>query len=205
MLIGLTGRPGAGKDSAALVLCAAGWHSVALADALRVEVAAAWGIDPRLLTERKHKEHTTPQLAVGGGANANWLRWAAVHGHSLIAPRSPRWVMQAWGSFRRTTDPDYWVRHVGQWITWQRAQGAHSLVVTDVRLPNEVAELRALGGRILRVHRPDALLAPLATDTAAHASEHTAAQIEADGDIVNDGSLGDLAGEVWRAVQGLAS
>lgn len=200
-LVGFTGHAGAGKDTAAAVLCAAGWHSIAFADALRVEVSAAWGIDPRLLSDRRHKEHDTPQLAAGGGANANWLRWVAVQGISLIAPRSPRWVLQQWGTFRRDGDPLYWVHPVVYWVQYQRQHHNHqALAVTDVRMANEAAALRALGGRIVRVHRPGAVV--LTPEAAAHVSErHT--DLEADADVHNDGDLPSLGAEVWRVLQQL--
>ena len=200
MLIGLTGHAGAGKDSAAAVLCAGGWHSIAFADALRQE-SGAWGIDQRLLTDRNHKDRPAPQLYAGSVENTSWLRWVSVNGISLIEPRSPRWVMQQWGSFRRHADALHWVRPVAYWVCYQRQHGHRRLVVTDVRLANEVTILRGLGGRIARVHRPD--LVGLPADTAGHESEaHT--QIAADGDIHNDGDLAALSADVWRVVLQLA-
>jgi hypothetical protein len=198
MLIGLTGHASAGKDSAAAVLCAAGWKSIAWADALRIEVAAAWRIDERLLKDRQSKETPTRQLAAGGANNANWLRWVCVNGISLIEPRSPRWILQQWGSFRRQLDPLYWVRHVTYWVQYQRQHGHTHLVVTDTRYDNEATALRGLGGRIVRVHRT--ALAGLPTDTAQHESElHT--RLQADADIHNDSTLAALGADVWRVVQ----
>jgi len=203
MLIGLTGRPCVGKDTVGAMLVAAGWQAIAFADTLRTEVAAAWGVDMRVLTERVTKEQGTPMLAAGGAANANWLRWVAMQGISLIQPRSPRWVLQNWGSFRREHDPLHFVRHVDTWVRYQRQRNpAIRLVVTDVRLANEAAALRGLGGWVVRVHRPGA--PALAPDTAGHESEqHT--DIEADADLVNDGGLLDLPAEVQRVLQLLGS
>lgn len=203
LLIGLTGRPEVGKDSVAAVLCAAQWRSIAFADALRVEVASAWSIDQRLLTDRKHKESPTPQLAAGMASNASWLRWAVVNGHGLAQPRSPRWVMQHWGTeFRRAADPLHWAKHVSYWVQYQRQHQACNLVVTDVRYPNEAQAIRDLGGHIVRVHRPGT--APLAPDTATHGSEQHGA-IEASADIHNDGPLDALGAEVWRVVHQLTA
>lgn len=200
LLIGLTGAAGAGKDSVAAILCAAQWRSAAFADALRVEISEAFGIDQRLLTDRRHKESSTPQLSAGMASNANWLRWAAVHGHSLIQPRSPRWVMQSWGSFRRHNEPGYWVRHVTYWAQFQRQYQPRNLVVTDVRYPNEAQALRELRGHIVRVHRPGS--AALAPETAQHESEQHGA-ITASAEIHNDGPLEALGAEVWRVVHQL--
>lgn len=202
MLIGLTGPVAVGKDSAAAALCAAGWKSIAFADALRIEVSAVWSIDQRLLVDRRGKELPVNQLAAGGAANANWLRWICVNGVSLIEPRSPRWVMQQWGSFRRHADPLYWLRHVTYWVQYQRQHGVANLVVTDVRFNNEAEALRGLGGHIVRVHRAD--LAVLPADTGQHDSERHS-QLAADADIHNDGALSALGADVWRVVQQLSS
>lgn len=202
MLIGLTGNAGAGKDSAAAVLCAAGFKSAAFADALRIEVAAAWRIDPRLLTERAGKDAPLHALAVGMVHDANWLRWCSAAGHRMLTPRSPRWCLQQWGSWRRSVTPDYWARHMRVWINHHCHFGNLNLVASDVRYPNEAATLRNLGGHIVRVHRPGQPGLP--PDTAGHESElHW--QIRTDGDIHNDGSLADLGAEVWRVVKLLSA
>lgn len=202
-LLGLTGRAGAGKDTVAVLLACAGWRSVALADALRIEVAAAWGVDTWLFTHRPTKEHATPQLAVGGANSQAWLDWARAQGHSMLAARSPRWVMQQWGSFRRSSDPDHWIKHVLQWVHHQAHlhHGLPGLVVTDVRMANEASAVRQLGGRIVAVHRPDA--SALLPDTASHESEQGIEQLSADADIHNDGPLTHLGAEVWRVVGSL--
>ena len=65
LIIGLTGHAGAGKDSAALCLLASAWRSIAFADALRVEIAAAWRIDVRMLTERATFDDGTNGVEAG--------------------------------------------------------------------------------------------------------------------------------------------
>lgn len=200
-LIGLTGHVGAGKDSCAAALCAAGWASIAFADALRQEAASAWHVDIREFTDRATKEAPRRALAAGRGQNANWLRFVAVNGWSLMDPQSPRWVLQRWGEFRRRADPHHWVRPVLYWAQYQRQKGLPGLVVTDVRFANEALALRGLAAHIVRVHRPE--LTRLADDTATHESErHT--EITADADIENTGSLAELSAEVWRVVGQLA-
>lgn len=68
--------------------------------------------------------------------------------------------------------------------------GWTKLVITDVRMDNEAEVVRALGGRLVRVHRVGAALA--APDTSAHASEQHVG-IDVDAELVNDGSLEALA------------
>lgn len=206
MLIGLTGRPAAGKDSAAATLVAAGWGTTAFADALRAEVCGAWGIGPQVLTERATKEMALPALAIGRCHNAAFVDHARRHALDLAAPRSPRQVMQAWGEWRRQAAADHWVRPVRDWVQAQRAQRPFApLVITDVRHINEAVMLRHLGSHIVRVHRPVAIdgVPRLAPDTADHVSEHHHL-IVADDDITNAGSLRDLAAATMRAVWRLA-
>jgi hypothetical protein len=201
MLIGLTGHASAGKDTVGALLAATGWQTIAYADGLRLEVADAWGIDGRLLTEPSTKNLAMPQLAAGMARHPNWVRWCMDHGHSLTLARSPRWCLQQWGSMRRADDPLHWVRPVMYWVQYQRQRGQQYLAVTDVRLDNEAAQLRAFNGAIVRVHRPG--LATLPTDTATHESErHTL--LSADADIHNDADMPHLSAEVWRVVQQLA-
>ena len=65
-LIALTGRAGAGKDSVAATLVRhRNYRTIAFADALRAEIAAAWRIDPRMLQDPATKEWDIPALAVG--------------------------------------------------------------------------------------------------------------------------------------------
>lgn len=203
LLIGLTGHAGVGKDSVGDLLQSAGWHRTSFAQALRTEVAEHWRIDPRLLTERSTEETPMRALQAGMVHQADWLRWVAVQGHNLTTPRSPRWVLQHWASYRRCHRADHWVRHVlVELATLARHCPTACAVVTDVRYANEAQALLGRGGHIVRVHRPNG--APqLAADTAQHESErHTL--IHAAADVHNDASFYELALEVRRVVHQLS-
>jgi hypothetical protein len=200
LVIGLTGHPGSGKDSCAQVLTSHYFQSVAFADALRLEVARAWRVDVRMLTDRVTKEVPLPAFDIGVCNEPDFLRWAMQQRHCLLQPRSARWVLQHWGTdFRRVfcEDPDYWVRQVERWVLRMTGLGRLYFVITDVRMPNEAALVRRLGGKLVRVHRPD--LPPMAADTAGHSSEAHGA-LEVDAVIHNDGSLEALEAEVLRVL-----
>jgi hypothetical protein len=201
MLLGLIGYPGSGKDSCAEALAPYGFRPIAFADALRHEVADAWRVDVRMLTDRPTKETALPALAVGMCGEPRFLHWAVFHGHSLHEPRSPRWVLQRWGSeFRRSQDPAYWVRQVERWIGRRTGLGHTRFVVTDVRMDNEAAMVRQLGGHLVRVHRPD--LPDMPADTRSHSSNaHDSLAVDAV--IHNDGSLDALHAEVVRVLRAI--
>ena len=198
LIIALTGRPGVGKDSIGDVLAPQqGFVRSAFADALRREVAEAWRIDLRMLTDRPTKELELPALAAGMCSDPAFMRWVADGGDRLTAPRSPRWTLQRWASFKRQFTPDYFARIVERWIRRQLGSGWNRIVVTDLRDPVEEAMLRRLGAKVVRVHRPE--LAALPSDTAMHVSEQHH-RIKADADILNDGSMQALADAVLECV-----
>ena len=198
LIIALTGRPGVGKDSIRDVLAPQqGFARIAFADALRREVAEAWRIDLRMLTDRPTKELELPALAAGMCSDPAFMRWVADGGDSLTAPRSPRWALQRWASFKRQFTPDYYARIVERWIGRQLGSGWNRIVVTDLRDPVEEAMLRRLGAKVVRVHRPE--LAAMPADTAMHVSEQHH-RIKADADILNDGSMQALADAVLECV-----
>ena len=199
-LLGLLVAPGAGKDSAAWVLQCLGWSSIAFANALRIEAAYAWGVDTRLFADRLGKSAACEALRIDRCHHVGFVRWAAAHDLMLDAARSPRWAMQAWGTWRRSGDKAYWVSIVANWIGLQRAMGNTHLVISDVRLPNEAQMLRDHGGRLVRVHRPGRPALP--ADEAAHESERHDA-ILVDAEIHNDGDLYHLADEVGRVMAAL--
>lgn len=200
LLIGLTGAAGAGKDTVGDVLKALGWRGMAFADALRIEVATAWRIDISVLVDRKGKEQPQPLLAAEWCQHAPFLHWAACQSVSLHEPRSPRWVMQTWGSYRRWQSALWWVNHVDGWVACMRHQHPTTgLVITDVRHANEADMVRQRGGHVVRVIRPG--LAGLAADTAGHVSEREASAIVADIELHNDGDLQHLAAETHRVLQ----
>lgn len=197
LLIGLTGAAGSGKDTVAAMLVRNGYRSIALADALRWEVSRAWVLDARVFSDRAGKEIPQAQLAVEWCRERGFLQWCIYQEYSLHDPRSPRWVLQQWGEWRRRADPLYWVHVMESWVQEQRSMRRRALVITDVRYANERAMVSWCGGYLVRVHRPG--LGSLPADTAHHASE-AHGELRADADIHNDGDLQHLEAEVARVV-----
>lgn len=201
MLLGLAGRACSGKDTCAELLMREGFRSVAFADALREEVAEAWRIDPRMLTDRSTKEWAIPALAIGNCADGQFVITMDLAGQDLYAPRSARWILQRWGTeYRRATDSSYWINQCLQRIHKLRAGGWHRICITDVRFFNEAEVVVSLGGEVVQVARPD--LPALEASAATHPSE--AGALPTTGGVVhNDGTLEQLHFELLRVLDGL--
>lgn len=125
-LIGLLGRKGSGKDTAALVLLAQGYQNVKFAGGLKDMLRALLafqGVEPEVverMVEGDLKE--TPTLMLGG--------------------HDPRYAMQTLGSEwgRNLIATDLWVEAA------IRRAGDHRTVITDVRFPNEMEAVVKAGG-----------------------------------------------------------
>lgn len=188
--IGITGRAGAGKDTVADI---AGerwaYARMAMADALRDECAAAWGVDARVFRDRRVKEVPMSQLRLGACRDAAFVQFAW-HLAALDALK-PRTIMQTWGDWRRAQDPDYFLATASIFRARALAAGLQIMLVTDIRYPNELAWLESYGGHLVRVQRPG--LAPVSS----HDSEWRLDDVQADFVIVNDGDLDALRARVF--------
>lgn len=171
MLIGLCGKAGSGKDTAAQFLVEKHeFMPLAFADPLKRGLMAMFNLTPEYFSDSKLKEEDIPELGV-----------------------SPRILMQTLGTewARNLLDENIWVDMVRQKI---KALDSYSVVVTDVRFKNEGDLIKELGGVILRVQREGL------TDVGitGHSSEYDS--VTADFTIVNDGTVDDLKEKVLCAI-----
>lgn len=214
-IIGLTGPKGSGKDTvASLLRTHAGFYPVAFADALREEVCDAWRIEPLYLIRPETKEHPMSALALRKCLSDSFVGraqlWHAAAGQdlNLDAPRTPRQIMQWWGTeYRRTHDPEYWISMLESRIQQLISTGEQSrIVVTDVRFENEVDCIRApyFGGALWQVTRPGC-----GVPAGSHVSEVTGDHFEPDAVIDNSGDIRHLQQQVlgkwWALDAGLAN
>lgn len=190
LVIGLLGHAGAGKDTVALLLAERFRVArVAFAEALKLEIAAAWGIERDLLDSPWAKEAKTPALALHKCMNQDFVAYAWELGlPGLQDGLTPRTVMQRWGDWRRSVDPDYFVKIALEIVrTVTDGDGVDAVLLTDVRFPNEAGLVRSLGGGLWRITRPEG------PQPSRHASEWLLAGEPVDAEIVNDGSIEQLA------------
>jgi hypothetical protein len=203
ILIAFTGPAGAGKDSAGEVLATyARFQRMAFAEPLRAEVLEAFDIQsrPALLLDRATKEQPHDALALRHcssfcfiGAVAIATR-ACVSSEWLDAPRSPRQILQWWGTeYRRAQDPDYWIKAMASRVRVAGQNGLQRIAITDCRFENELAYIRSVGGRLWRLQRPE-----LEAVEGGHESAIALRDKPADVEIRNAGTLQDLRNQVLR-------
>jgi len=202
-LIAFNGKAGAGKDTAADILVRyARFEKLAFADALRAEVAEAFDICAiaPILHDRQAKEQPHDALALRNCSEFCFLGAVALATHATVnsewldAPRSPRQILQWWGTeFRRKRDPRYWVNALAGRIAIRREAGQQRFVISDCRFPNEYAFVHSMGGQMWRIFRGD--LQPV---EGLHPSAVALDNIAADAELCNHGSLDHLRDIVLR-------
>ena len=204
-IIGLAGPAGSGKDTVAdLLRTPVRFNKCAFADQLRWEVCEAYKIEPLLLTHRPTKEDPHPALALKNCTDHAFTGMLLKSGlydrfngsidDFLDAPRSPRHIMQLWGTeYRRAHDHGYWTSAVVSHIAQQCRSHNHRHVITDVRFENEAQAVRNMGGVIWQIKRPG-----LTLDTT-HSSESDGSQFAPDAIINNSHDIRHLQAVVMSA------
>ncbi len=207
-LIGICGKSNAGKDTAADVLVKDfGYVKVALADPMKRACAEWFGWDEQTLWGPSEMRNTPDKRYPNSFSSAD-------EGRSPQGWLTPRHALQTLGTeWGRDCYDDIWVDiairtaktlledHPGAQPYYDHRTGVEygynsrvrGVVISDVRFPNEVAAIKAAGGRIWKIIRP--LVDPkgnIINQTLGwqrHSSESYADGIEADLDIANVGSL----------------
>lgn len=171
VVIGLTGRAGSGKDTAADHLCRNyGFERASFAEALKVMLEALFahvGIDHRWLHEPGLKNLPIPELD-----------------HMASARTLMQTLGTEWG--RDRISPELWIYLLDRHLGLSAGRPVHDrIVITDVRMLNEALWVRqTLGGHLIRLQRDRVL--PMGA-AASHESESWAQTLEVDTEIRNDG------------------
>jgi hypothetical protein len=209
IIIGLTGYAGAGKDTVADALVThAGFRKIAFADQLRLEVSGGYqlGDQSYLLAQRSTKETPLHALAFcrchqeafvdrmmdlqsAEQPDFDWETWA-------YAPRSPRQIMQWWGTeYRRAESANYWSTKTAVHIAANSDEDAR-WIITDCRFDNEAQCIRSLGGEIWQVQRPGHQ-----TPEGGHASQTDGMRFNPERVLINGMDIPALIRTTLRALQ----
>lgn len=197
-LIGLAGPARVGKDTVADYLVEErGFVKFSFSDALYEEVSNAFDVPVDALQRADLKECATQWLALYRCDNIEAIN-AMIEDdddrtYFLNCPRSPRWVLQRWGTaYRRAQDPDYWIKKAGLFIDeYLKAVAAGDikdpggLVNTSVRFPNEQQFIRERGGEVWHIYRRDAERQHLNT----YESERRLLVLEGDKELYNNSTV----------------
>lgn len=166
ILIGISGKADCGKSHAADLL----WRHINAIDipfAARVKdtVSSMFGIDRLKLEDRVFKETVLEPWGI-----------------------PPRKMLQDVGqAMKREFGDDIWVK-----LWYQSAKevlGCMNVVASDVRFEQEAAKIRALGGHIIHIERPDAQAAKGNSDDVSERGIQVGPQ---DFTLLNDGSVHDF-------------
>lgn len=220
-LIGLAGPARVGKDSIADVLVTQfGFTQFSFSDALYREVSEAFNIPIADLQNKELKEIDAKHLAIDRSANTEFISAMAAIGEDFELPRSPRWILQRWGTdYRRAQQSDYWIQQADLWLAdFQRRErlvlaqalidndtgytGSPGVVNTSVRFENEREWIKECGGEVWHVKRENSRLADI--DTASYASERGLEPETGDKIFYNHGSLEALGAAVQLILAGNA-
>lgn len=199
IVLGLAGVAGSGKDTVADYLVRRyGFLKFSFSDALYREVAAAFGLeDETLLRDRKTKDVGDHNLALEFCLRDEFthaLQRLPGEPVDITAPRSPRQILQWWGTeYRRAQDPNYWLDRAGQWMAevWGACKYPEHrpqlFVNTSVRFPNEQAWVRGFAcGQVWHLRR-----AGLGAING-HVSEVALDVLPSERELFNNGSIDTL-------------
>lgn len=191
-IIGLSGYAQSGKDTVAALIAeqvGGSVKTVAFADLIKVSAARALGV-------LRHPDD------VGVRAVRRWADDFKV-GHSVqitdndgkvLHEVTGRSFLQRYGSeaHRDLFGSDFWIEQ----IDWQ--PDCDVLIFTDCRFENEAEAIRSRDGEVWRVNRPS-------TSEGSHISERALPAELVDVEILNAGTLQDLARTVGRAMSDLVA
>ena len=169
--IGLAGKSGSGKDLVADYIGERyGYKKIAVADAIREEV-------------EQFIQSWFGWLAVIAPVDSIITAFKAMVWEKPTHP-AMRVLLQWWGTeFRRSQDSQYWTK-----ILATKLANEFQIVISDIRTPEEMAEVRAAGGEVWFIERLG--VAPVGMKN--HLTEVALEGAEFDRTIKNDGTIQEL-------------
>lgn len=165
-VIGIAGKARSGKDTVAeFIIAQIGGYRYSFVDPIRAMLRAGFNID---LNEKYWQDRKEEEIPILG--------------------KSPRQLMQTlgteWG--RQLVNPNLWLILANQHLL-RRGPG---MVIPDIRFDNEAEWVRAVGGRVIHLHRPGA------QQVNAHVSEAGVTPLAEELVIENSGTLDELQAKI---------
>lgn len=198
MLIGFHGKMKRGKDTSFQILRDAMGDYVrreSFADRLKLSAARALGYREGGVPEAVEfcNRFKDPDVAIAV------FRW---QDDDPIHTLSGREYLQYYGTeaHRDVFDPNFWINAA---LSTYDPNVDEIVAITDVRFPNEAEAIRAAGGVVVQIIRPD--LDADDNSLQAHVSEQPLAPELVDFVIINDGTLEGLRDKVLDMVSNLPS
>jgi hypothetical protein len=181
--LGICGYAQVGKDTAAAVAVRYfGFHAYSFAEPLKAACAELfdWG----------------PEWFTGEGKARRDPRWGITPREALqlLGTEYGQIDLQRVPEFAAKTGRCLWARRVFESV---KSNDHARVVISDLRFPHEVDEIRARRGQVVRVHRPGVGPRNL------HESEIAVDAIEPDANVINDGTLGEFELRVAEVIAGL--
>lgn len=203
-IIGLYGKKGVGKDTAAEYFLDQEWAHVKFARPLKDMVARAFGIPIAYLEKPDFKDKEFPERFYPSNSTLGRLINELGKGRYALHKRekrraikaildkgfsTPREILQAVGTdiARNICSETYWIDKTRETIqSWVVRK--ESVIISDVRFQNEADLIREFGGQVFEITRNT----EKSEDN--HISENIS--IDSDGKICNNGSIEDLNKEL---------
>jgi len=201
LVIGIAGKIGSGKDTAADYLCTVhGFKRMSFAQPLKEAVCAVFGWEYELVEgSTKHSREWREQIDTWWADRLN------------IPNLTPRWVLQQWGTEvgRKSFHNDIWVAAIENKFRTTK----ENIVITDCRFPNELDAIKAANGITIRTNRGgtykweeiatkfnnstnveerERLSSILENEYEVHSSEYSSVGLAYDYYLDNNGSIDDL-------------
>lgn len=194
-VVGLTGKAGSGKDTAAQALVDRGFCKIALADAVKRAATEIYGYDPESLWGPSERRNCAA-FAVGEPRARRGLQLLGTEfGRAL---REDTWILRLFREMDKVIEDKsggYYTPNLGLCHGLSNNKGYTGFVIPDVRFDNEAAAIYKVGGIVLRIDRPG--VGPSVPD---HASEHGVSPGLGDAAVVNDEGIPALHAKVRHAV-----
>lgn len=182
-IVGLAGKAGSGKNTAADSVAFSDYKQFAFASPIKKIAQIMFHLEDKHLYDNVVKE----QIILNDDGSPKWY----IEGVAA----SPRLMFQWLGTKMRTeVASDYFVKSMNEEIKKEIKKATNEnkeakIIITDVRFPNEAEFIRKMGGLILKIERPSVITT---TELTEHESEKDLPSDLIDRVIYNDGTIGDL-------------